>query len=857
MSLTLHEARARATAIAVRSYDVRLDLTRPDAFTSETRAWFTVAGGAEEGLFIDLAGASTLAATLNGAELPTDTTYDGHRLLLPRLGPENELVLRAELPYVTTGDGMHAFTDPADGQRYVSAYCGMDLASHVFACFDQPDLKAPITLEVEAPEEWTVLANGVGARERGHWRFTTTPPISTYLFVVCAGPWTSVTFEHAGLGFGWHTRASKRAELERDVEELRAITTRCFDYYTSIFDEPYPFDSYDQVLVPELNWGAMETPGCITFRDELLAPDEPTAEERLLRAEVIAHEMAHMWFGDLTTMRWWEDSWLNESFADYMGYEVAGRAAGFTGAWVGCALIRKPTAYVADARRSTHPIAEDTEAMTDVDTAFGNFDMITYAKGNAVLRQLVTWLGEDDFLAGVNAHLTRHAFGNATLADFLDSLAGDRPPNPTGRPLSPTDRPPNPTGRPLSPTDRPPNPTDRPLSLSKGRDVRGWAAQWLRTTGFDTIRVERDGDVPVLHRAGSRAHRFHVAAYDESGTLVDQRLVDLADDPLRLEGWSELAVVPNSQDETYARVLLDDNSWSTVARTLSRVADPLTRAVLWANALDRVRHGELRVTALLDLVGAHLVVETDPVIVEGVLAPVTGRLLAQWTAPEALDDVERRVAATARALVAGAPDLQLPALRALARTSLEPAELRGWLDDGRTDIGRPVERDLRWLAHWRLAELGEADEHDIEAEVTRDPSAVAVLGAVRARAAQPTSEAKRRAWAAMHSSSCSNRDYVALSEGFWSRRQVALTAPWLDRYLDESPALAGRRGQAFSQVIGAQLPTLARPVEQVQGFRERLAATVDGEVPTVLRRSWNDRLDDVDVALRVRTAGLG
>ena len=298
------------------------------------------------------------------------------------------------------------------------------------------------------------LVDGDRTRPGSTWRFTTTPPISTYLFTVCAGPWHSRTWEHAGLPFGWHARASLAAELDRDFDNLREVTERCFDFYTRTFDEPYPFDSYDQVMGPGHNWGAMETAGCVTFRDEYLPRNEPDAGELVDRATVIAHEMAHMWFGDLVTMKWWQDTWLNESFADFMGYHVA-HEAGVLGSWPDFSLNRKPTGYVADGRRSTHPIAEDAEHLVDVDTAFTNFDMITYAKGASVLHQLVIWLGWDTFVKGTNVYLTRHRFGNAELADYLEALD--------------------------SVTDR---------------DVRGWAESYLRTTGFDTIRVTREGDVP-------------------------------------------------------------------------------------------------------------------------------------------------------------------------------------------------------------------------------------------------------------------------------------------------------------------------------------------------------------------------
>ena len=407
--------------------------------------------------FLELRGATDV--TLDGAP----AAYDDGRIALPDLGATNTVRVTARMPYVTDGDGMTATIDPADGERYVCAYTSMDIAQKVIPCFDQPDIKTTFTVSVTAPSHWTVLANGVLAgREGDTWSFETTPPISSYLFFVAGGPWVSVTWDEpyapapgGTLPFGWHARASQERELRRDADELRRITSACFQHYTTIFEPPYAFGDYQQLFSPGLNWGAMEFPGCVAYRDEVLTQGTPTELEREWIASTIAHEMAHMWFGDLVTMEWWEDSWLNESFADFMGYDVAGTAAGYTDAWTSAAITRKPSGYRADRRRSTHPVAEDTEKVVDVDTAFANFDMITYAKGNAVLAQLGHWLGQEDFLAGVNRHLTAHAFGNATLADFLDSL-------------------------------------DAATDL----DVRAWAASWLRSTGFDTLVVTRDGDTP-------------------------------------------------------------------------------------------------------------------------------------------------------------------------------------------------------------------------------------------------------------------------------------------------------------------------------------------------------------------------
>ena len=375
------------------------------------------------------------------------------------------------MPYVTDGDGMTVTIDPADGERYVCAHTSMDITQKVIPCFDQPDIKSTFAVTVTAPSHWTVLANGPleerapgeGEEAPHTWTFGTTPPFSSYLFTLVGGPWVSVTWDEpyapapgGTLPFGWHARASQERELRRDADELRRITSTCFQHYTTVFEPDYPYADYQQVFAPGLNWGAMEFPGCVVYRDEGLTQGTPTELERQWLASTIAHEMAHMWFGDLVTMKWWEDSWLNESFADFMGYDVAGVAAGYTDAWTSAAITRKPTGYRADRRRSTHPIAEDTDKIVDVDTAFANFDMITYAKGNAALKQLGHWLGR-----GGLPRRGQHATST---------------PTPSATPTWPT-----------SSTPSTPPPT---TTYARGRR-RGCARP-----GFDTLVVTRDGGVP-------------------------------------------------------------------------------------------------------------------------------------------------------------------------------------------------------------------------------------------------------------------------------------------------------------------------------------------------------------------------
>ncbi|TIC84369.1 aminopeptidase N [Nocardioides sp. GY 10127] len=813
MSLTLAEARSRAAVLSNISYDLDLDLTDPAQGTYGCTARVGVTT-AEPETFLELKDGEGLTVTLDGE--PVDHSYDGRRVRLRGLPTGVPLVLEvvARVPYVTDGDGMHLMTDAADGETYASAYLSLDVAQRVFPCFDQVDLKGPLTLAVTADPRWTVIANGrvvSDAEERaaGRWRFATTPPVCPSLFVVCAGPWHSVTWEHAGLPFGWHARASLAADLDRDAPELIETTNGCFDHYATLFEEPYAFDSYDQLFGPGHNWGAMETPGCVTYRDEYLPRGRTSEVARVGRATTIAHEMAHMWFGNLVTMRWWEDTWLNESFADYLGYRVAADGAGFPDTLVGHEGRRKPGAYTADERRSTHPVAPLPEEVPDVDSAFANFDAISYSKGNSLLRQLVTWLGDPDFLAGVNAHLSAHRFGNATLADFVASL-----------------------------------------DAHSERDVAAWAQAWLRTTGFDILAVTRESidgqdDVPVLRRQGTRPHRVAVVALD-GPREVARALVDVADDPVPLPDWAGLAVVPNAGGESFVRLALDPASSAAVAEHLSSFEDPLLRTVLWAHAFDRVHTRDLDVAGYVELVRQHLPRESDATLVGAVVGRTLGPVLALRTPAEHAPTVVATVAgACAVGLLSSAAPTEGVALaltQGLAATSSDAGMLEGWLAAGHTEAGVALDPTLRWRVVARLAELGQLDAEGIEAERVADPTSSGDLGAARALAARPTAAAKAEAWATMTEPGVGNRLFEACATGLWSAEEPSLVREYVDAYLEQAPGIAGSRGQGFSLVVGRAFPTVALTA----GQKERLAALLaSGSVPTVLARLWNDTLDDL------------
>ncbi|GAA2641955.1 aminopeptidase N [Streptomyces vastus] len=830
--LTRAEAQTRARLLDVQRYQIELDLTRGDElFDSRTVIHFTVRSDLEAvDTFVELKPAELRKAALDGHLLDLDT-LDENRLPLKDLTPgEHELHIDAVMRYSRTGEGMHRFTDPTDGETYLYTQLFMDDVQRVFAAFDQPDLKAVFELSIKAPEDWTVLANGITEHQGdGLWKAAPTPLISTYLVAVAAGPWHSVRTEHRGLPFGIHCRRSLAPYLDADADELLAITRGCFDRYHEKFEEPYPFDSYDQAFVPEFNAGAMENPGLVTFRDEYVFRSAVTDTERQTRAVTIAHEMAHMWFGDLVTLRWWDDIWLNESFAEYMGVQTLIEATRFTRTWTDFGVTRKPWGYEADQRPSTHPVAPDPEAVPDTASALLNFDGISYAKGASALRQLVAWLGEKDFLAGINTHFARHKFANATLADFIESLAD-----------------------------------------GTERDVHAWADSWLRTTGVDTLTPKigptDNGTctLTITHR-GSRPHRIAVGLYDrdlgDEGRLsLRERLeVDVPQtEPAHPIGKRPALLLLNDADLSYAKIRFDPDSFATVRSHLSALPDPLTRAVVWNALRDCVRDGELAPTAYLEAARTHLPHEKDLALVQGVLAfattQVADRYLPAPDRPAAVTTLTSLCRDLIRRTEDGShPGLRLTAVRHFIDAAAQPDTITAWLSEGTVPGGPELDPELRWRILGRLSVLGAIDDAVIEAELVQDPSATGQEGAARCHAALPDPEAKRQAWEAMFTTdNLSNYLFTATAKGFWQPEQADLVRDYVPRYFKQAPAVAARRGPAIAEAAGRW----AFPIHAISTETLRLGkkCLTKGNATPALHRKLVDQLDDMERALRVREA---
>ncbi|HJV09439.1 MAG TPA: aminopeptidase N, partial [Acidimicrobiales bacterium] len=627
-NLTRAEAQDRATKLSGVSYTVALDLTTGDeTFLSDTTIRFQ-ANLHGISTFIDLDAAGVREATLNGRVIPVES-YEKSRSRIPLRGlsANNELRIVADCAYQHTGVGMHRFADPTDGKVYLHTQFEPYDAHRVFACFDQPDIKARFTLTVTAPEEWDVVSNSPSTREGDVWRFSPTDIISTYLVAVVAGPYHVARDVHGQVDLGIYCRESLAQYL--DADELFTLTKEGLDFFEAEFDYPSPFTKYDQLFVPEFNFGAMENPGCVTFNEYMVFRSRQTEAAHEGRANTLLHEMAHMWFGDLVTMRWWDDLWLNESFATYMATHASAQATRFVDAWVRFAAGVKAGAMAQDQLPSTHPISAD---IVDTDAVRLHFDGITYLKGASTLKQLVAWVGQDAFRQGVQQYFRKFEWRNAELADFLAAL-----------------------------------------EQASGRKLTEWSEEWLRTAGVNTMKADFSSGEDDTYESFAivqtgqpgndtiRSHRVAVGLYRLiDGAIVRGRRVELdvvgeRTDVAELVG----EIVPdllllNDDDLSYTKLRLDERSLRTLEEHLGDIVDPLARTLCWAATWDMVRDAELATRRYVDLVLTHAPAETDDAALS--------RLLGQAaSAVDVYGDPRNRAAAHA-------------SLAAAARTALAGAE---------------------------------------------------------------------------------------------------------------------------------------------------------------------------------------
>jgi aminopeptidase N len=817
-SLTRTEARRRAELLTVTAMEVDLDLDRgEECFASRTTIRFRCAEPGASTL-LDLKPAELHALELNGESIDPAALADG-RVELTGLAADNVVVAEATMAYSRDGQGLHRAVDPADGQHYVYGHLFLDAAPRVFACFDQPDLKAPYAVTVTAPAGWQVLGNGAaGEVAPGRWELEPTRPLATYFVTVCAGPYASVRSEHDGIPLGIHARASLREALERQAPQMLQVTRACLDHYHGLFGIRYPFGEYHQVFVPEFNAGAMENPGCVTFRDTMVFRGAAAHDEVLTRSNTIAHEMAHMWFGDLVTMRWWDDLWLNESFAEYMAHRTLVEVTEFTDAWVDATVARKMWGYAAERTPSTHPVAGS--AALDAQAALQDFDGISYAKGAAVLRQLIAQIGDEAFVSGVGAYLREHAYGNGTLADFLGAV-----------------------------------------ERASRRDLTAWAQAWLLTAGVDVIAADHATGVvtrqaPVTYPA-DRPHVLDVAGF-AGGREVFRVPVEVVGERTEEAGLAQApaadVVVPNAADLTWATVVLDAQTLAALPSSLAAVPDPQARAVVWTALVDGVALGEVDPRHFVAVVGSAWPHEQSDSVLSRVAGQLLGRLIPAFLPVGEQAQAEAVLARAAAGVLEAATQESSRALlaaRLLARTSDDEGLLRGWAAGKELPRGLDGDSDFRWIVVRNLAGRGLVSRADVEAVPAEDDTMQGRLGALTAVASMPEPEAKSWAWVELTGNrQRSNYELNALAEGFWVTRDLALVRDYVPRYFAEVPAMATWVGQdALGRVASLAYPS--RVVEPATAEASAAALAGSGLTPAV-RRAMVDADSELREALRSR-----
>jgi len=791
-NLTRDEAATRSTLIKTHSYRIDLDLiSSAETFVTKTTVKFS---GLKPGqsTFIDAVGKRVIAATLNGVAFDVKD-YDGETIHLPALAAENELFLEIEAQYSNTGEGLHRFVDPADNEVYLYTQFETGDARQMYACFDQPDQKATFTISAITPKHWEVISNydvdsvtDVGTDSK-LTQFKKSQVISTYVTAIVAGAYQHVHDEYVGektIPLGIYARKSFFQYV--DAENIFKVTKQGFAYFEKTFGLAYPFGKYDQLAVAEYNWGAMENVGCVTFHEDVLIfRSKVTESARLGRASTILHEMAHMWFGDLVTMAWWEDLWLNESFAEWASYMATSEATQYTHAWTEFNALRKNWAYRQDQLSTTHPIATEMKDLEDVKT---NFDGISYAKGASVLQQLVEHVGRENFIKGLRIYFTKHAFKNTTLNDLMVEL-----------------------------------------EATSGRDLKPWAATWLQTAGVNTLRPEIEiesgtykklaikQEAPTMP-AGSqelRPHRLRVALFDISDTqLVKRKSVPLdvagaLSEVTELKGEKEAdLVLINDGDLSYAKLRFDDRSIATLKSHLGGLDEPLARALIWASLWDSVRDGELSTSDYIAIALNALGTETDISIVSATTTNITTAIW-QYASPAHREGLRATVAdALKKFLTAAASgsDHQLAFARGFAESAATPEQGKEILEILNGSVkGLTVDAEIRWHFVICAVKRGLLGATEIDAELAKDNTAHGKQYRALAHAAIPTSVAKERAFKSVTEDVLSNTIHSYTCRGFNVAMQSELLTPFIDQYFSMLIDLWNTKGYEIAETTATLL----------------------------------------------------
>jgi aminopeptidase N len=848
-NLTRDQAVERAALVTVDNYRIDLDLTDGDGkpgertFRSVTTVTFDALAGADT--VIDIAAATVRSATLNGRELDVSGYDESTGIALSGLAEHNVVVVDADCRYSNTGEGLHRFVDPVDGEVYLYSQFETADAKRMFACFDQPDLKATFDVKVTAPQHWQVVSNGATVSVDGGVRtFATTPRMSTYLVALIAGPyarWDDVYSDENGeIALGIFCRATLAEFM--DAERLFTQTKQGFGFYHKNFGVPYAFGKYDQLFVPEFNAGAMENAGAVTFLEDYVFRSKVTRASYERRAETVLHEMAHMWFGDLVTMRWWDDLWLNESFATFASVLCQSEATEFTEAWTTFANSEKSWAYRQDQLPSTHPVAADIPDLAAVEV---NFDGITYAKGASVLKQLVAYVGLEHFLSGLRDYFRAHAFDNATFDDLLAAL-----------------------------------------EKASGRDLSDWGRQWLKTTGLNTLRADFDVDADgrftrfAVTQSGAapgagetRVHRLAIGVYDDdgSGKLVRAHREELdisgaSTDVAALVGISAgRLVLVNDDDLTYCSLRLDSGSLDTALDRIADIAEPLPRTLVWSAAWEMTRDAELAARDFVSLVSGGIPAETEVGVAQRLLLQAQTALGSyadpEWAQSEGWPAFADRLLELARAAAAGL-DHQLAFVNALCTSVLSTRHvvvLADLLDHDPAELGLAglsIDTDLRWRIVTALAAAGEIDADGratpfIDAEVQRDPTAAGKRYGAQAAAARPQAAVKEWAWkTVIEDDALANITARSVIAGFVEPGQAELLKPFGARYFAAIRGVWERRSSEVAQTVVVGL----YPSWDISddGIAAADAFLADPELPAALRRLVLEGRAGIERSLRAR-----
>jgi len=863
-NLTRDQAVERAALITVDSYQISLDVSDGSnsssapgerTFRSTTTVVFDALDGADT--VIDIAADTVRGATLNGRELDVSGYDESTGIPLRGLEKRNVLVVDADCRYSNTGEGLHRFVDLVDDETYLYSQFETADAKRMFACFDQPDLKATFDLRVVAPKHWKVISNGAPARvedaentaTNSVHTFATTPRMSTYLVALVAGPYAewkdSYTDEHGEIPLGIYCRASLAQHM--DAERLFTQTKQGFGFYHKNFGLPYAFGKYDQLFVPEFNAGAMENAGAVTFLEDYVFRSKVTRASYERRAETVLHEMAHMWFGDLVTMTWWDDLWLNESFATFASVLCQSEATEFTEAWTTFATVEKSWAYRQDQLPSTHPIAAEIPDLAAVEV---NFDGITYAKGASVLKQLVAYVGLEHFLAGLRDYFRTHAYGNATFGDLIAAL-----------------------------------------EKASGRDLSDWGQQWLKTTGLNTLRPDFDVDADgkftrfAVTQSGAepgagetRVHRLAVGIYDDDLSGEPGKLVRIHREELDVDGpQAEVPalvgvsrgklILVNDDDLTYCSLRLDAQSLQTALERIADIAEPLPRSLVWSAAWEMTREAELRARDFVALVSGGVQAETEVGVAQRLLMQAQTALASYaepgWAREHGWPRFTDRLLESARAAQPGS-DHQLAFVNTLCSSVLSSRHvvtLADLLDHDPAELGLTgleIDTDLRWRIVTALAAAGDIDAEGpatpfIDAEVQRDPTAAGKRHGAQAAAARPQLQVKDEAWTTVvEDDTLANITARSMIAGIAPPGQHELLKAFTGRYFQAIPGVWARRSSEVAQTVVIGLyPHWDISDAGIAAADEFLTAP-ESEVPPALRRLVLEGQAGVKRALRAR-----